>query len=133
MRRSFFRSVLGLHRFFAPGQLTLARKVQSQVFIAAALLSAQAVSFAATLPPPQLQVLHGHHVPKITKGLSPLGRLEANAQLEVAIGLPLRNREQLTNFLADVYDPSSANFRHFLKADEFAARFAPSVEDYQSV
>jgi hypothetical protein len=51
----------------------------------------------------------------------------------VAIGLPLRNREQLTNRLEDIYNPSSPNFRHFLKADEFAASFGPSAEDYQSV
>jgi subtilase family serine protease len=51
----------------------------------------------------------------------------------LAIGLPLRNREQLTNLLEDLYNPSSPNFRHFLKADDFAASFAPSVEDYQSV
>jgi subtilase family serine protease len=53
--------------------------------------------------------------------------------MEVAIGLPLRNREQLTNLLEDIYNPSSPNFRHFLKADEFATSFAPSAEDYQSV
>ena len=53
--------------------------------------------------------------------------------MEVAIGLPLRNREQLTNLLADIYNPSSPNFHHFLKPEEFAASFAPSAEDYQSV
>src|ERR1700733_853474 len=40
----------------------------------------------------QSQVLRGH-VPKITRKLSPLGRLDANYRMEVAIGLPLRNRE----------------------------------------
>ena len=80
----------------------------------------------------QPQVLSGH-VPRITKGLSPLGRLDASYHMEVAIGLPLRNREQLTNLLEDIYNPSSPNFRHFLKADEFAASFGPSTENYQSV
>ena len=90
------------------------------------------VSFATTTPPVQPQVVHSH-VPKITKKLSPEGRLDGNSRMKVAIGLPLRNREQLTNLLADIYNPSSPNFRHFLKPDEFAASFAPSVEDYQSV
>src|SRR5262249_30295945 len=51
----------------------------------------------------------------------------------LAIGLPLRNRDQLTNFLHDVYKPSSPLFRHFLTADAFASAFGPSQEDYQSV
>jgi subtilase family serine protease len=82
--------------------------------------------------PGQPQVLKGH-VPKITRQLSAQGRLDANARLEVAIGLPLRNGGQLTNLLEDIYNPSSPNFRHFLKPEEFTAAFAPSVEDYQSV
>ena len=72
-------------------------------------------------------------MPPITKHLNPLGRLEAGAHLDLAIGLPLRNREQLTNLLEDLYRPSSPNFRHYLTADEFAASFGPSQEDYQAV
>ena len=96
------------------------------------LLWASAVLSAPASGAAQPQIL-SNHVPKITKTLSALGRLDANYRLEVAIGLPLRNREQLTNLLEDIYNPSSPNFRHFLKPDEFAASFAPSVEDYQSV
>ncbi len=100
--------------------------------IATALWSAPAVSFASASVTAQPQVLTGH-VPRITKGLSPRSRLDASYHLKMAIGLPLRHREQLTNLLADLYDPSSPNFRHFLKADEFAASFGPSAEDYRSV
>ena len=101
--------------------------------VLAAILSwtAPAVS-AATVGAAPPQVLSGH-VPKITRQLSPLGRLDAQRRLEVAIGLPVRNRGQLTNFLADINDPASPNFRHYLKPDEFAAAFAPSAADYQSV
>ncbi len=95
--------------------------------IVTALWSAPAVSVS-----PQPQVLSGH-VPRITKRLSPQGRLDANYRVEMAIGLPLRNRGQLTNLLHDIYDPSSPRFRHFLKADEFATSFGPTPEDYQSV
>ena len=100
--------------------------------IATALLSAPAVSFASASVSAQPQVLRGA-VPRITKGLSPRGRLEASDHIKVAIGLPLRNRELLTNLLEQLYTPSSPNFRHYLKADEFAASFGPSAEDYQSV
>jgi len=100
--------------------------------MAAALLWASAVLSAPASGAGQPQVLSGH-VPQLARQLPALGRLDASYRLEVAIGLPLRNREQLTNLLADIYNPSSPNFRHFLKPDAFAAAFAPSAEDYQSV
>lgn len=124
--------MLGLHRFFAARRVSFARKVKTLTLISTALLSASAVSIAAPSVVAQPQTVHGH-VPKITKKLSPLGRLDPSYRMEVAIGLPLRNREQLTNLLHDIYNPASPNFRHFLKPDEFAASFAPSAEDYQSV
>ncbi|HEY3913852.1 MAG TPA: S53 family peptidase, partial [Verrucomicrobiae bacterium] len=78
------------------------------------------------------QVLKGH-IPPITKKLKSLRRLEAGTKLDLAIGLPLRNREQLTNLLEQLYQPSSTNFRRYLKPDEFASSFGPSEEDYQKV
>jgi subtilase family serine protease len=78
------------------------------------------------------QVLKGH-VPKNTRRLTPLHRLDSAAHLDLAIGLPLRNREQLTNLLEDIYRPGSPNFRHFLSTDEFTSSFGPSQQDYQSV
>jgi hypothetical protein len=85
-------------------------------------------------PPAQAaqQVLKGH-VPPITKRLASLGRLDSGRRLDLAIGLPLRNREKLTNLLQELYQPSSANFRHYLTADQFASSFGPSQEDYQAV
>ena len=129
---SSFKCIFGRHRFFVARQSGFVRKVKTQILIAAALLSALPFSFAAGTAPAQPQIVHGH-IPKVTKRLHPQGRLDPNARLDVAIGLPLRNREQLTNLLADIYNPASPNFRHFLKPDEFAASFAPSAADYQSV
>ena len=106
-------------------------KIKLEFLFGIALLLAT-VSFAPTSRADQPQVLHGH-VRKITRKLSPLGRVDASNHMHLAIGLPLRNREQLTNLLEEIYNPASPNFRHFLKADEFAASFGPSAEDYQSV
>jgi hypothetical protein len=72
-------------------------------------------------------------VPPITKRLAALGRLDANRHLDLAIGLPLRNGGQLTNLLQQLYDPTSANFRHYVSPDQFATSFAPSQADYQAV
>jgi uncharacterized repeat protein (TIGR03803 family) len=54
-------------------------------------------------------------------------------RLNLAISLPLRDREGLTNLLQQLYDPASPNFRHFLTPEQFAQRFAPTEEDYQAV
>jgi uncharacterized repeat protein (TIGR03803 family) len=78
------------------------------------------------------QVLHGH-VPSAGARMAPVDRLSPSNRLDLAIGLPLRNREGLTNLLAQLYDPASANYRHYLTSKEFAQRFAPSEEDYQAV
>ena len=78
------------------------------------------------------QVLQGH-VPSVTKRLKSIGRLESNRRLELAIGLPLRNREKLTNLLEELYQPLHPNFRHYLSANEFASSFGPTEADYQAV
>src|ERR1043166_4644866 len=107
MRQSYFQSyflgVVGLHRFFAVQRSCFARNIKSETLIAAALLSALVVPFTSASGAAQPQVPYGH-VPKISKNLSPQGRLDPNRHIQVAIGLPLRNREQLTNLLADVYN-----------------------------
>lgn len=95
-------------------------------------LGLPAVLTAAISGGGQRQVVNGH-VPKITQKLVAQGGLDANYHLDLAIGLPLRNREQLTNLLEDIYNPSSPNFHHYLTPDQFTASFAPSQEDYQQV
>jgi subtilase family serine protease len=85
------------------------------------------------LPAPAAQQVLSRHVPPVTKRLTPTGRLDSRTRLDLAIGLPLRNREQLTNLLQELYQPGNPNFRHFLTPDQFAATFGPSQEDYQKV
>ena len=75
---------------------------------------------------------HGH-VPAVVSGLQPQGRLSATKDLNLAIGLPLRNAETLANLLQQLYDPASPNFHHYLTPEEFTAQFAPTEQDYQAV
>jgi subtilase family serine protease len=116
--------------------LSVARSAESKGFpggLPAALALVAACWLGFPLPARAApQVLKGH-VPAITQRLTSTGRLEGGKRLNLAIGLPLRNRERLTNLLQELYQPSHANFRHFLTADEFASAFGPSEEDYQKV
>ena len=75
---------------------------------------------------------HGH-VPAVVSGLQPQGRLSATKDLNLAIGLPLRNAETLANLLQQLYDPASPNFHHYLTPEQFTAQFAPTEQDYQAV
>jgi autotransporter-associated beta strand protein len=79
--------------------------------------------------PAEPQVLTGH-VPQAVAALSPLRRLEATNVLRLAIGLPLRNQDALTNLLRDLYDSASPNYRHYLTPAEFTDRFGPTAQDY---
>ncbi|MGD0259138.1 MAG: protease pro-enzyme activation domain-containing protein [Verrucomicrobiota bacterium] len=78
------------------------------------------------------QTLRGH-VPAAVAGLAPAGRLPASQSLNLAIGLPLRNPEALTNLLQQIYDPASPLFRQYLTPQDFTKRFGPSEEDYQAL
>ena len=94
------------------------------------LFFSQASNSRAQNPP--VQQLRGH-VPEAVKRLAPLGRENGSERLKLALGLPLRNQEELTNLLHDIYDPTSPNYRHYLTPEEFTARFGPTEEDYQAV
>lgn len=73
------------------------------------------------------------HVPTVVTHLTPVGRLPASQVLHLAIGLPLRNREALTNLLYQLSDPASPNFRQYLTPQQFTDQFGPSEADYQAV
>ncbi len=135
MQRSLFKRLYRLRWrpvAFSPG---IVRSTKSGGFSGGTFATLTLAAFWLAFATPaeaQQQVLKGH-VPPMAKRLTPLRRLEGGARLDLAIGLPLRNREQLTNLLHDLYQPGSANFRHYLTPEEFASSFGPSQEDYQAV
>ncbi len=65
--------------------------------------------------------------------MTPMGALPGSQTLNLAIGLPLRNRESLTNFLEQLYDPASTNYHQYLTPAEFTQKFGPSDADYEAV
>jgi hypothetical protein len=79
-----------------------------------------------------LKTLTGH-VPAVLRQLTPKGTLAETNQLHLAIGLPLRDTRGLDAFLAQVYDPASPLYRHYLSVAEFTEKFGPTKDDYASV
>jgi uncharacterized repeat protein (TIGR01451 family) len=78
------------------------------------------------------QQLHGH-VPSAVSSLQSVGSPTDTKELQLAIGLPLRNAQGLTNFLQQLYDPSSPNYRQFITPEQFAEKFGPASEDYDAL
>jgi subtilase family serine protease len=62
-----------------------------------------------------------------------LGRLPATQTMQLDIVLPMRDRDGLHAFLADLYSSTVPNYRHFLTPAEFTARFGPTQEHYDAV
>src|SRR5437867_2585904 len=61
------------------------------------------------------------------------GRAPASFPLSIVVGLDLHHKAELEEFLADVSDPASPNFQHFLSQDEFNDRYGPTQEEEDSV
>jgi len=74
-----------------------------------------ALQFAATAPAQTAgrKAMAGH-VPAAVARLQSVGALPGTTNLQLAIGLPLRNTATLTNLLRELYDPASANYHHYL-------------------
>jgi hypothetical protein len=74
-----------------------------------------------------------NHVPQAVNQSRRLGPLSPQARLNLAIGLPLRNSENLNLFVEQVADPTSPAYRQYLSAPEFAERFGPTEKDYNAL
>jgi kumamolisin len=61
------------------------------------------------------------------------GRLPSNQILQLDLVLQLKDPSGLKNFLSEVYNPTSPEYRHFLTPAEFTARFGPTQQDYDTV
>lgn len=101
----------------------------------ACLLLAVAVFGSVGAMDAHAQSMMTHHVRDVVRNgnAQANGRLPGNQMMNLDIVLPLRDEAGLQAFLDDIYDPHSANYRHFLTPQEFTARFGPTQEDYDAV
>lgn len=91
------------------------------------------VSASATLAQGEDSQTVNGHLPQILPSLRASGNLPPETQLDLAIGLPLRNREMLSDLLRQMYDRTSTNFHRYLTPVEFTERFGPSQKDYTAL
>ena len=98
-----------------------------------ALSVAAVCSFAAVAG--QAQSVMTHHVRDVVRNgrAQSTGRLPMNQELQLDLVLPLKDPEGLKAFLANVNDPTSPSYRHFLTVNEFTALFGPTQDQYDAV
>jgi len=126
-----FISVTGSTMFSVPRIFT-ARMRRILLTIGLGLVLSSITTYSSLAVGTDLVTLRGH-VPAVVSGLQSKGLLSATTNLDLAIGLPLRNQEALTNLLQQIYDPASPNYHHYLTPEKFTAKFGPTEQDYQAV
>jgi hypothetical protein len=83
---------------------------------------------------PGKSTLSGHTPKEVRDGTATLvGHQDPNQMLRLAIGLQPPHMEEEQQFLHDVQTKGSPQFHHFLTADQWNKRFAPSEQDEQAV
>jgi len=65
--------------------------------------------------------------------LKAIGSVDPAKHLSLAISLPLRNQQALTELLSELSNPASPNYRKYLTPAQFTERFGPTEQDYQTV
>ena len=53
--------------------------------------------------------------------------------MNLAVGLPLRNSQELDRLIVEISDPQSPSYRQYLSSSEFAERFGPAQSDYDKL
>jgi kumamolisin len=99
------------------------------------LTFAAAVSVLAACDAPKLKdveirdgLLHGD--PLTYRDIGPA---DLNAGVRAVIAFPVRDRDQLEAAIADIYNPASPNFHHYVTRADWMDRFAPLQTDLDAV
>jgi subtilase family serine protease len=95
------------------------------------------LAFSVFLPLPTFAVVKtlSGHVPSMVNNLNlqPSGRLRADRRLNLAIGLPLHNKQVLSSLVDQMYEPAAPGYHHFLSLDQFTEKFGPTKQEYETV
>ena len=93
-----------------------------------------ALAFGASAAANAAQV-YTHHVRDVVHSnvAQQVSSLPTNKLMRLDVVLPVRDEAGLDAFVATVTDPSNSNYQHYLKPQEFTARFGPTQNDYDTV
>ena len=94
-----------------------------------------AAAFVVATTGSQAQGILTHHVREVTQTgvAAPVGQLPAFQEMHLDLVLPMHNQMGLEALIAQIGDPKSPQYRHYLTPTEFTAKFGPTVEEYDQV
>ncbi len=103
-------------------------------FTALALIGSSllAIRIAAHADTNQRVALSGNIVPLVQKAQL-LQATDSSQQLNLSIGLQLRNSAELDSLLSAIYNPNSPQYHQYLTPDQFNMLFAPTSDQVQQV
>ena len=110
-------------RSVGSGLRTIALRIAVVTVAACAALPAMGASGSFVL----------HNTPSYVTTAKNLGPENLSKTIEVSLWLNPHNRAELDAVTNDLYNPASPNYRHFLTRAEFAARYAPTAAEAQTV
>ncbi len=114
-------------------QRTLVRKLGITcvvlIFVGISVLSIALIARAKNDSP---FVLKNQIAPLVSRAQL-VGPASSQQQLNLSVGLQLRNQQELDNLLSAIYDPHSSMYHHFLTPQAFAAEFGPTNDQVQQV
>lgn len=114
-------------------QRTYLRKLLTTcVGLAIIVASILSVVFIARAKQNSPFVLTSQSVPLVSRAHM-VGPAGAQQQLNLSVGLQLRNQSDLANLLSDLNNPRSSRYHQYLTPQEFAAQFGPSADQVQQV
>ncbi|HEY6542602.1 MAG TPA: S53 family peptidase, partial [Ktedonobacteraceae bacterium] len=114
-------------------QRTYLRKlVTTCVGVAIIVASILSVVFIARAKQNSPFVLTNQSVPLVSRAHM-VGPADAQQQLNLSVGLQLRNQSDLASLLSDLNNPRSSRYHQYLTPQEFAAQFGPTADQVQQV
>ncbi len=90
------------------------------------------ISLMASARADQRVPIKGQNVP-LLKYAHAIGAASGQQQIDLSIGLQMRNQTELAGLLTALYNPRSPQYHRFLTPQQFAAEFGPSVTQQQQV
>ncbi|TMF42278.1 MAG: hypothetical protein E6I32_18360, partial [Chloroflexi bacterium] len=72
-------------------------------------------------------------IPPLVSRAHLVGPADAQQQLNLSVGLQLRNKQELANLLSELSNPRSPMYHQYLTPQEFVAQFGPTADQVQQV
>src|SRR5690242_1811582 len=112
---------------------TIVRKLGiTSVALIIVSVSVLSIAFIARAKQNSPYVLTSQTVPLVSRAHL-LGAASSQQQLNLSVGLQLRNQQELDNLLSAMYNPHSSMYHHFLTPQAFADEFGPTADQQQQV